>query len=248
MTDTTTDLIARLDDVADALECFGEDKHPADIRKEAARDIREAIGTIERLSQQVAELKRENFALAAGQCIHDDGLSSDDGGTPYCKKQQRIAALESELAALANQEPVYPPAAVADWQAVCAEAYNVGHEDGEAEARAPATAAAEWISVDARLPDSGKTVLATYLNRCGKPRRIRAQYVAAKTREQNFDNDELDAEYDEASDTYYWKAGWYECIDNWPDYSHVAVCEGDVTHWTLMPDAPVAAEKEEEHG
>jgi len=48
-------------------------------------------------------------------------------------------------------------------------------------------------------------------------------------------------EYDETTDTYYWAAGWYECIDNWDDYSHVAVSEGAVTHWMQMPDAPALA-------
>jgi hypothetical protein len=87
----------------------------------------------------------------------------------------------------------------------------------------------QWIRVDDRLPEPGKTVLATYKNRLGKLRRIRAQYIAPKTREQNVEHDELEGEYDEATDTYYWTAGWYECIDNWSDYSHVAVCEASLT-------------------
>lgn len=32
----------------------------------------------------IAALERENFALAAGQCIVDGGLCADEGGTPYC--------------------------------------------------------------------------------------------------------------------------------------------------------------------
>jgi exonuclease VII large subunit len=148
MTDTTTDLIARLDDVADALECFGEDKHPADIRKEAARDIREAIGTIERLSQQVAELKRENFALAAGQCIHDDGLSSDDGGTPYCKKQQRIAALESELAEEKETRRAYEE----ECQATCAEGIKYWKDRCESQLAARESAEpVAWLTEDGRI-------------------------------------------------------------------------------------------------
>lgn len=102
-------------------------------------------------------------------------------------------------------------------------------------------AAAGWVSVADRLPESGKTVLATYQNRLGKLRRIRAQYIGPKTREHYTDYDELDGEYDETTDTYYWAAGWYECIDNWDDYSHVSVSEGNVTHWMPMPDAPALA-------
>lgn len=130
--------------------------------------------------------------------------------------------------------------AIGDWNAH-ADAHNQWNDLGQDERYelfARAVRRAEWISVDERLPESGKTVLATYLNRLGKRRRIRAQYIAPKTREQNVDYDELDGEYDEATDKYYWETGWYECIDNWGGYSHVAVCEGDVTHWTLMPDAP----------
>ena len=106
-----------------------------------------------------------------------------------------------------------------------------------------------WTSVEDRLPESGKTVLATYQNRLGKLCRIRAQFIASKTREQHYEYDECEGEYDEATDTYYWRAGWYECIDNWGDYSHVAVCEGSVTHWMLIPEAPalIAAAKGDGH-
>ena len=41
----------------------------------------------------IEELQRENFALAAGLCLHD--IQGDEGGTPYCP---RIVQLERELA------------------------------------------------------------------------------------------------------------------------------------------------------
>lgn len=99
-------------------------------------------------------------------------------------------------------------------------------------------AQAPWVSVADRLPASGRTVLATYLNSAGKSRRIRAQYVAAKSRESNGDDGDLECEYDEEADACYWPAGWYECINNWSDYTHVFVNEGEITHWTDMPAAP----------
>jgi hypothetical protein len=95
-----------------------------------------------------------------------------------------------------------------------------------------------WISVTDALPKSGATVLACYRNRLGKLRRIRAHWIAAKTVEANTDDWDQCSEYDESTDTYYVTEGWYECIDNWGDYSTVAVSEGDVTHWMALPEAP----------
>jgi hypothetical protein len=94
----------------------------------------------------------------------------------------------------------------------------------------------QWIPVSERLPESGVIVLACYTNRAGNVRRIRAQWVAAKTSEYMADGDF--GEYDEATDTYYDPEGWYECIDNWGDYSSVMVGEGEITHWMPLPDAP----------
>ena len=95
---------------------------------------------------------------------------------------------------------------------------------------------ARWIPVSEQLPASGITVLASYTNRCGNIRRIRAKWVAAKNVESTPDSDFV--EYDEETDTYYDPQGWYEQIDNWPDYSAVAVVEGEVTHWMPLPPAP----------
>jgi hypothetical protein len=148
----------------------------------------------------------------------------------------RVIALANEVPVASEQQVkgAASPKDQAVYQSI-ADNYAKDLQGGEQQA------ALVWTSVADRLPESGKTVLATYQNRLGKLRRIRAQYIAPKTREQNIDNDELDGEYDEATDTYYWNAGWYECIDNWGDYSHVAVCEGNVTHWMPMPDAPALA-------
>ncbi|MGO4305751.1 DUF551 domain-containing protein [Cupriavidus sp. RAF12] len=102
---------------------------------------------------------------------------------------------------------------------------------------APAAAPA-WIPAAENMPKLGQTVLATYLNRAGKPRTIRAKYIPAKAVEANTDSDAVADEYDEATDTYWLQAGWYEQIDNWDDYTSVQVCEGEITHWMPMPAAP----------
>jgi hypothetical protein len=97
---------------------------------------------------------------------------------------------------------------------------------------------AAWVCVTQALPKSGVKVLACYRNRLGKLRRIRAHWIAAKTVEASSEDWDQCSEYDEATDTYYVTEGWYECIDNWGDYSAVAVSEGDVTHWMALPEAP----------
>ena len=104
-----------------------------------------------------------------------------------------------------------------------------------------------WIPVSERLPDSGKPVLANYLNSHGKSRTIRAHYLLAFTEEVIEDTDECDCEYSELEDTYYLKEGWYELIDNWGDYSSVTVNEGEITHWQPLPAAPAQERSDESH-
>jgi hypothetical protein len=108
-------------------------------------------------------------------------------------------------------------------------------------AAAPAPAQVEpaspWVAVSERLPSSRVPVLARYTNDYGHGRTIRAWWLAKFQQEsENIDN--FDADYDEESDTYYDPKGWYELIDNWGDYSSVAVTEGTITHWMPMPLPP----------
>jgi hypothetical protein len=99
-----------------------------------------------------------------------------------------------------------------------------------------------WNLAADELPASGKTVLAFYLNSHGMGRRIRAMHVKRFTVEaEDFaDPDTQCCEYSEQDDCYYTTEGWYELIDNWPDYSSCAVIEGVVTHWMPLPSAPSA--------
>lgn len=100
--------------------------------------------------------------------------------------------------------------------------------------------ACQWISVEERLPESGRTVLAFYLNSHGKGRCIRAMFVKRWTveAEEFADPDVQCCEYSEQDDCYYTTEGWYELIDNWPDYASCAVIEGVITHWMPLPAAP----------
>lgn len=98
---------------------------------------------------------------------------------------------------------------------------------------------AAWTPVAEALPKSGEKVLACYRHRWFNLRPIRAFWTAAKTEEA--DSDDARMEYDAATDAYYVPEGWYECIDNWGDYSSVAVTDGEVTHWMPLPQPPIEA-------
>jgi hypothetical protein len=95
-----------------------------------------------------------------------------------------------------------------------------------------------WVPVAERMPASGVTVLACYTNSAGKWRRIRAMWIAAKSYESGPESDM--GEYDEDTDCYCDPEGWYEKIDNWPEYTACSVNEGVVSHWMPLPAAPGA--------
>ena len=100
------------------------------------------------------------------------------------------------------------------------------------EARAELARLTTLVSVAEAMPAPGVTVLAYYKNELGMPRRVRAEWHAAKTVEANIEGDI--GEYDEATDAYWVPEGWYEQIDNWDDYSEVFI-SNEVTHWTPLP-------------
>ena len=89
------------------------------------------------------------------------------------------------------------------------------------------------IPVTERLPDKDQKVLAHYKSRYGRETTVRAEYF--RKHQEEMDCEETDAEYDEATDTFYCPEGWYELIDNWGDYSSVRIVEGAVDSWLPMP-------------
>jgi len=78
----------------------------------------------------------------------------------------------------------------------------------------------------ATAPQTGRKVIMFYLNRNSLPRTVMARWIT----------DEQAAETD--GDGVGLEAGWYECIDNWDDYTEVAIHEGEPTHWMPLPAAP----------
>ena len=98
-----------------------------------------------------------------------------------------------------------------------------------------------WIPVTERLPESGRAVLACYQNRAGQWRRICAEWIQARTQECSVEAD-IGQEYDEEADCYWTPEGWYERIDNWDEYTSVAVTESEPSHWMPLPAPPTAPE------
>jgi len=94
-----------------------------------------------------------------------------------------------------------------------------------------------WISVTESLPETGKKVIATFVNQSGKRRTICAHYIARWSVESD-NNDDCHDEYSEEKDAYFYCEGWYENIENWGEYMAVHVCEGEITHWMPLPESP----------
>ena len=79
----------------------------------------------------------------------------------------------------------------------------------------------------ATAPMTGKKVILFYMNRNAKARTVMARWLT----------DEQAAETD--ADGVGLEGGWYECIDNWDDYTEVAIHEGEPSHWMPLPAPPV---------
>ena len=100
-----------------------------------------------------------------------------------------------------------------------------------------------WTSVARAVPDTTKKVLATYLNKLGNRRIVIANWVQARTQKTQWDDEEFGiSEYDESSDEFFLKEGWYECIENNEEYGMYWIYEGEVTHWAPMPLGPNTSE------
>lgn len=104
----------------------------------------------------------------------------------------------------------------------------------------------EWISTAERIPESGKIVLAFHKNINGFPRRIRASYIKAMTKIADPECSDMDCDYDEAEDAFYWPDGWYEQMEHWDEYTAVILAEDiKVTHWMPLPDPPAGGQSDE---
>lgn len=217
------------------------------------------------MATDYSALEAELAKLRAGQepvrfwFIGDAGQQK---GATYCKKSSRDGSLaffecEEDAKRAALRHPgteVYPveyyrkPQATPQPATVQGGVYSTdplacsGCVSGCFRCRSVKVQGDGWIPVRERLPESERTVLAFYLNSHGKGRRVRAEYIAAKTKsaDDGWDSDEP-ADYDEQADEYFWPAGWYEVMDNWDDLTHMVIHEGEVTHWMPLPESPAIA-------
>lgn len=95
-------------------------------------------------------------------------------------------------------------------------------------------ASMQWISVKDMLPENRKPVLAV-VKEDAFIYVVRASYAKKFDIESTTDYDEEFFDYDEKTDAYYCKPGWYE--NNVFEDIHWGVC-GEVTHWMPLPELP----------
>ena len=96
----------------------------------------------------------------------------------------------------------------------------------------------EWISVEDGLPGTSKPVLVFYKNGLNKGRIVKALYAKKFTVEDMGDYRDLICDYHEERDTYYLTEGWWEMVDNWYEWSHTKIDQGEVTHYMPLPPPP----------
>jgi hypothetical protein len=88
-----------------------------------------------------------------------------------------------------------------------------------------------WRLTSEEMPTANVPVIARYVNALGNERRIRAMWAALKSLECVVECCD-DADYDEDTDTYWCRPGWYE--ENEHEETHWWVDE-EVTHWLPLP-------------
>ena len=82
-----------------------------------------------------------------------------------------------------------------------------------------------WQPIET-APKDGRKIISTYTNRNGMKRTVMSCWL---TEEQAAETD---------GDGVGLEEGWYECIDNWNEYTEVAIHEGEPTHWMPLPTPP----------
>ena len=92
-----------------------------------------------------------------------------------------------------------------------------------------------WIPVSERLPETGVHVLLSC--KCGAGAYVWDGFHTEKYSTPTQFYEDIDADYNEDTDEYYFPEGWWEVIKNWDDYSCVAI-EDKVTHWMPLPEPP----------
>jgi hypothetical protein len=88
---------------------------------------------------------------------------------------------------------------------------------------------------ESQKPQPGIPVLARYFNDQNNQRIVKAVFIPKYFMEDDGESD-LDSDYLEANDNYYWPQGWYEVSENHePDYM---LMHDKVIDWMPMPVFP----------
>ena len=99
-----------------------------------------------------------------------------------------------------------------------------------------------WIPVEERLPENAEAVLVRgyAVNNHKYKATFKGRWIAAHSMlaDDFWAGSYMDLEYDEAEDEYYIPEGWFERIENWDDYTDIAVCDFTITHWMPLPEPP----------
>jgi len=85
----------------------------------------------------------------------------------------------------------------------------------------------QWRPIS-EAPKDGKKIILRYLNRNNFERHVFGCWL---TQEQAEEHD---------ADGVGLEAGWYECIENWPDYTEVTIHEGEPSRWLPLDALPPA--------
>lgn len=80
-------------------------------------------------------------------------------------------------------------------------------------------------------------VLAAYQTSSGNVRIVRAKLLGPQQEESDGDLGAND-EYDEETDAFWMKPGWYECIDHWDEWASVSMGDTEPFAWRDLPPAP----------
>ena len=90
-----------------------------------------------------------------------------------------------------------------------------------------------WRPIES-APKTGRKVILFYKNRLNVGRTVIARCLT----------DEQATEID--ADDVGLEGGWYECIDNWGDFTDVVIHEGEPSHWMPLPAPPIEAKQGEQ--
>lgn len=95
----------------------------------------------------------------------------------------------------------------------------------------------QWRPIE-EAPKDGTKLLLSYRNAQQMRRTVKAFYAPPLAIVQNEESDWF--EYDEANDRYCLPEGWYECIENWEEYSSVHMGGIVPTNWMPLPAPPAS--------